>query len=228
MSSSTAPAEVRPAPSGRGERARLAAGIAGLAGLQLAAHFAASASQRGGLTTLAPLLLPGAVAAWVGFSRSTRGGLMVLALLTVLAGAALLSPPIARHLPLLAQLAICLSVAWLFGRTLRPGAVPLVTQMAHAVHGTLPPAIEAYARSLTVAWTLFMLALGAASVTLFLHASLDAWSFFANVLLLPLVAVMFLAEYGYRTLRYSWFAHATLAQSAMAFQRLRAARRAPR
>ena len=69
-------------------------------------------------------------------------------------------------------------------------------------------------------------ALSVLSVLLYWRFPIHVWSVFANLLLLPLVGMMFLAEYLYRWLTYRWFGHATLAQSVMAFQRLRAARAA--
>ncbi|HEY7761076.1 MAG TPA: hypothetical protein VIA64_16795 [Burkholderiales bacterium] len=130
-------------------------------------------------------------------------------------------PPAARILPLLPQLAICLGLAWMFGRTLLAGREPLVTRMARSVHGGLPAPIVAYTRNVTLAWTLFLSAMAVTSALLFLLAPLDVWSLFANVLFFPLVGLMFLAEYAHRILRYRWFAHASIAQSVAAFRRQR-------
>jgi uncharacterized membrane protein len=130
-------------------------------------------------------------------------------------------PPATRTLLLLPQLAICLGLAWMFGRTLLPGREPLVTRMARSVHGALPAAIVVYARNVTLAWTLFLSAMAVTSVLLYLLASLPLWSLFANVLFFPLVGLMFLAEYAYRILRYRWFSHASIVQSVAAFRRQR-------
>jgi uncharacterized membrane protein len=228
MSSSTAPGEVWGQAGARRELTRLALAIGALLLVQFAAHRAAVAGGGAGIAALAPLLLPGGIAVLVGFRRGAVPGLAVLAMLAGLSAAAMRAPAAAQLLPLIAQLALCLALAWLFGHTLAPGAVPLVTQMARAVHGALPAPIEAYTRRVTVAWTLFMLLLCAGSLLLFVYAPLPVWSVFANLLLLPLVGLMFLGEYAYRVLRYRWYAHATLAQSVTAFQRLRAARSADR
>ncbi len=130
-------------------------------------------------------------------------------------------PPATHALLLLPQLAICLALAWMFGGTLLAGREPLVTRMARSVHGALPAAIVAYTRKVTLAWTLFLSAMAAASVLLYLLAPLPVWSLFANVLFLPLVGLMFLAEYAYRILRYRWFSHASIVQSVAAFRRQR-------
>jgi uncharacterized membrane protein len=219
MSSSTAPGETGADAGGRRGPLRIALAIAGVAVLELVAHCAALASVNAG-AVLAPLVVPGAIATWAVSRQGWRRGLVVLGAIAGLCIAALSSSTVARLLPLAAQLLVCLAIAWLFGRTLRPPAVPLVTRLARAVHGTLPPPIEAYTRHVTVAWTGFMLLLSAASVLLFACAPFATWSWLANVLLLPLVVLMFLGEYAYRTLRYPWFTHATLLQSVAAFQRM--------
>ena len=91
---------------------------------------------------------------------------------------------------------------WLFARTLRAGREAIVTRVARRVHGTLPPVIEGYTRRVTIAWCVFFAAQLAVSALLCAFAPWQAWSFFTAVLNLPLVALMFVAEYGYRTVRY--------------------------
>jgi uncharacterized membrane protein len=58
----------------------------------------------------------------------------------------------------------------------------------------MTPALLRYTRQVTLAWTLFFLSSAALSILLFFFASTEAWSVFANILALPLVAVMFVAE----------------------------------
>jgi len=202
---------------------RVVAGLLALIGYQLLAHWAATRAATPAavaMVALGPLAL---VALWTVVRRSMLGGLALAAALAVVVALADQLPAATRVLPLLPQLAVCLGLAWMFGGTLRPGREPLVTRMAHIVHGTLPPQIVTYTRNVTLAWTLFMLAMSVASVVLFLFAPVSFWSLFANLLLLPLIALMFLAEYLYRSLRYRWFTHGTIAQSLGAFRRLRAA-----
>lgn len=55
-----------------------------------------------------------------------------------------------------------------------------------------------YTRRVTWAWCCFFAAQLATSVTLFFFTPVVVWSFFVNVLDLPLVVVMFLAEYRCR------------------------------
>jgi uncharacterized membrane protein len=223
MSSSTAPAEVR-AGSGRGDIARLALAAAGLAVFQLISHVTLFSSEVPAIAVLAPLVLPGLLLMWTTSYRGRCALLLAACALAGVAAAALTSHAVADLLPLAGQLALCLPVAWLFGRTLMPGEQPLVTRVSRAVHGSLPPAMEAYTRNVTAAWAAFLFGLCIVSVLLFVLAPREVWSVFANLLLLPLVGCMFVAEHAYRTRRHPWFAHATLAQSVAAFQRQRAVR----
>ncbi|WP_235879268.1 hypothetical protein [Burkholderia sp. USMB20] len=91
-----------------------------------------------------------------------------------------------------------LAMALLFGRTLAAGQVPLCTRFATLIHGTITPAVARYTRHITLAWTLFFVAIAAVSTLLFATAPIVAWSTFANYLSLPLVAVMFAAEHACR------------------------------
>jgi hypothetical protein len=84
-----------------------------------------------------------------------------------------------------------------FGLTLRPGHEALITAMARRMHG-LTPEIASYTRKATIAWTLFFAAQLSLSVLLFCFAPLTVWSFFVNILDIPLVAAMFAAEYAVR------------------------------
>lgn len=85
-----------------------------------------------------------------------------------------------------------------FAVTLRPGREALLTSMARKLHGTLSDEVAVYTRQATFAWCLFFAAQLTASVTLFFFGPLVVWSFFVNVLDIPLVATMFAAEYVFR------------------------------
>jgi len=84
-----------------------------------------------------------------------------------------------------------------FALTLRPGHEPLLTGMARRMHG-LTPEITSYTRKATIAWSLFFAVQLTISVCLFCFAPLVVWSFFVNILDIPLVAAMFAAEYAIR------------------------------
>jgi uncharacterized membrane protein len=113
--------------------------------------------------------------------------------------------------------AVYLSLWWLFGRTLRPGRDPLITRLARRVHGTLPPELDAYTRRVTAAWCVFFAAQILMSALLFGFASLSHWSLFITVLNFPLLALMFIGEYGYRLIRHRDFPHASLLDGVRAF-----------
>ena len=82
----------------------------------------------------------------------------------------------------------------LFGLSLRPGHVPLITRLSHQIHGALPPAIDRYTRRVTWAWCLFFLFQLLASALLIAFAPVAWWSTFVNILNAPLLAIMLLGE----------------------------------
>ncbi|RIX48409.1 MAG: hypothetical protein D3M94_05875 [Rhodocyclales bacterium GT-UBC] len=88
-----------------------------------------------------------------------------------------------------------LLLAFVFGRTLRRGQKPLIKQMAECLCGELSAAAAQYARRVTQAWVLFFAGMAALSALLFAAASLESWSIFANLLSMPLLTLMFVAEY---------------------------------
>lgn len=95
-----------------------------------------------------------------------------------------------------------LSMLWLFARTLTRGRVALITQIARRISGELNAEVEAYTRHATIAWCVLFTLQVVISLMLYLFAPLAAWSFFINVLDFPLLALMFIAEFGYRSLRF--------------------------
>jgi uncharacterized membrane protein len=113
--------------------------------------------------------------------------------------------------------AINLLLACVFGRTLLGSEEPLVTRFARRVHGTLPVYMEAYTRRVTAAWCAFFVAQIVISGILLVSAPLQVWSFFVNVLSLPLVALFFIAEYLYRVTRYRDYPHSSIIESIQVF-----------
>ena len=85
-----------------------------------------------------------------------------------------------------------------FAVTLRPGREALLTFMARRLHGTISEEVRIYTRRVTYAWCAFFAFQLVTSVALFFFAPLVVWSFFVNVLDIPLVATMFIAEYIFR------------------------------
>ena len=90
---------------------------------------------------------------------------------------------------------------WYFGRTLRAGQEPLITRLARRIRGTLSPERELYTRRLTAAWCVFFAGQLVCSAGLLAFAPLETWSFFVNVLNVPLVAAMFAVDYACRFFR---------------------------
>ena len=113
------------------------------------------------------------------------------------------------------------ALIWLFGRSLMPGREALLSRFARFVHGEISNAVATYTRQITVFWCGFFVVMAIASVSLFLFVSTDAWLFFANVLNLPLVVGVFVAEYLYRSLRFPNGPYPSLTATIDAFRRFR-------
>ena len=110
--------------------------------------------------------------------------------------AAMLATAGASHAVFFAMLGIGLAVS------LRPGRVDPITSLARRLDPHWRPDMESYTRTVALAWTLFLLVQCAISGILLLTAPREVWSFFVLVLDLPLVALMFVAEYVARRLRF--------------------------
>lgn len=171
-----------------------------LIGYPLLAHYTNESAHNenlGALVAMAPVLLLAGVLAW----RSPRRAIM-LVMLGLSCGALWAAwPALTRHVGLvywLQNVAMQLILLMMFGRTLLAGRQPLCTGFAAVVHGPLTPRHESYARQVTLAWTLFFAVMALASTLLFFLAPLSVWSVFSNFLTLPLVALMFIAEYAVR------------------------------
>ena len=134
----------------------------------------------------------------VAFARDSAWGMLLL-LLTVLGIGLLawlwdgLDNPVA-WLYFLQQFSINMVLAWVFGRTLLGGRCPLCTMFASTVHPSMTPELLRYTRGVTLAWSIFFAAVALVSAALFFLASIEAWSYFANILSWPLVGLMFVAE----------------------------------
>lgn len=148
---------------------------------------------------IAPLIALALVLAW----RSPQRPWM---LLLCLAGCALLyamSGWLVLHYNwvfLLQHAGIQALLGLAFARTLRAGQQPMVSRFAAIIHGSLSPALARYTRQVTWAWTLYFAVMTTLSLLLFWLAPVNVWSAFANLLNLPLLVVMFSAEYAARLL----------------------------
>lgn len=89
--------------------------------------------------------------------------------------------------------------ALFFGLSLVPPRVALCTRFARYAHEVMTPELERYTHRVTVAWTLFFVAMGVVSSVLFFSPlPLSVWSAFNTLFTLPLVGLMFAAEYAVR------------------------------
>lgn len=86
----------------------------------------------------------------------------------------------------------------IFALSLRPSSEALITRLARMVRSHMTPAVDRYTRGLTYAWAIFFAACALLSVVLFLSGHIAAWSWFANVINLPLVGVMFVVDHFMR------------------------------
>lgn len=82
-----------------------------------------------------------------------------------------------------------------FSRSLAGGRIALCTRLADKVHGPLLPREVLYTRRVTGAWAVFFFTIAALSILLFVGEPLRIWSLYINFCVLPLVGLMFLAEY---------------------------------
>ena len=89
-----------------------------------------------------------------------------------------------------------------FVRTLFPGKEPLIAQISRRINGNLNPEIAEYTRYVTIAWCIFFGGQVVISLLLYMFVSVAAWSFFVNVLNMPLLLTLLVGEHFYRIVRY--------------------------
>ncbi len=177
----------------------------GVIGYPLVAHYSTTdtgaSPALGVAVSLLPSLLILAVLAW----RSPRRGAMLLLCGAVAALLWAFWSTLERNFNwvyFLQHAGTNVMLAAAFGATLARERKALCTRFAEAVHGgDLAPEVLRYTRQVTAAWTTFFVALSVVSSVLFFFFSIEAWSVFANFLTLPLVFLMFAAEYGVRLLK---------------------------
>lgn len=183
-----------------GRRLQLAAVLLFFVAYSVLSHYSNLNPQAHDLRTvlaLAPILTLGLVLLW-------RWSGALVALLGAAAAAFLLRaywPRFTQNFSivyLVQQVGFYSIMAFTFGRSLRPGRVPLCTQLADKVHGPLTALELRYTRGVTLAWVIFFLCNAAANFLLFEFAPLRVWSLFVNFCALPLILLMFAAEYAVR------------------------------
>lgn len=171
--------------------------IAAYAGLSHYSNSVAKTHDLGVVLAIAPVLTLGLVLVW----RWTRPW---VALLAAVAAAALLVhfwPALERNfadLYLLQEGGFYTLMAASFGQSLLAGRVALCTRLADQVHGPLNAQELTYTRRVTAAWAVFFMVIAGVTLGLFKYAPLRVWSFFANFCVIPLMGLMFVAEYAVR------------------------------
>jgi len=101
-------------------------------------------------------------------------------------------------------------MASFFHRTLRPGSVALITQVARKEHPELPADLERYTRLLTWIWAMTFLSLFGAALLLAPLLAVDTWSRIVHGLGYLIPATLFLGEYAFRHYRFPDRAHGSL------------------
>lgn len=161
---------------------------------------------------LAPMLIVIAVGACRSGQRWL--GTVAAAIVAGLVGQALLGVQVSAQALYLAQhVGAHLFLAGAFGSTLRAGHTALITTMAVRVHRQFTPAMAVYTRHVTVAWTLYFVAMAAVSVGLYLTVSFELWAVFANLLTPLALVLMFGAEYALRYRLHPEFERSSVADS---------------
>jgi uncharacterized membrane protein len=180
-----------------GRRLQLAAVVLFFIAYSVLSHYSNLNPQAHDLRTmlaLAPMLTLGLVLLW-------RGSGALVALLATAAAAYLLRtfwPLFAQNFSivyLFQQAGFYSIMAFSFGRSLLNDRVPLCTQLADRIHGPLSALELRYTRSVTIAWVIFFLLNLVATFLLYRFAPLRIWSLFVNFCSLPLILLMFVAEY---------------------------------
>jgi uncharacterized membrane protein len=174
--------------------------VGSCAAYSVAAHFAAASTAPGlsqAAVAVAPALALALALAWRSRPRLIGLALWLTACLALYAGGGWLVAHY-RWVFLLQDAGLQALLGLAFGRTLRSGQTPLVSQFAAMLRGPLPTAVARYTRRATWAWTLFFAGMATLSLLLFWLAPIAVWSVFANLLGLPLVVLMFVGEYAVR------------------------------
>jgi uncharacterized membrane protein len=94
-----------------------------------------------------------------------------------------------------------------FVRTLAPGREPLVTAIARICHERLPDGVAGYTRGVTLAWSAVFASMAVGLTLAAFVLPLATWSLIANVVSLPLVALVFAIEYAIRVRRFPDLEH---------------------
>jgi len=135
----------------------------------------------------------------------------VLVLAPVVALAFIASPVWAKAI-FVPPVLINLTVATIFGASLWPGRVPLVTRLAIIHHdGDLPPPLVGYTRILTIVWTAVTGLMAVEAAVLALMVDLPTWSWIVSIVNPAILAALFFGQFWYRSWRYRSYGKVTAA-----------------
>jgi len=201
------------------------ASLAYIAGSQwLMVH--APTSPWSAVALLVPMLAVGC--AWLWHSRQRLLSACAAAAIVVLLLQAVAGHPVAAERLYVAQhVVIHLCLALWFGASLRRGQMPFISSLAARVHRQLTPAMHIYTRNVTLAWTIYFLAMLCVSLALFAGASFEAWATFANLLTPVALALMFGGEYLLRYKLHPEFERVTMMDAIRAYRQSNLAPSAP-
>ena len=168
---------------------------------------------------LTPMLVLLAIGAWRNghrvWSLCAAAGIAALAFQAATGGG--LAP---ERLYLLQYVAIHLALAVWFGSTLRRGRRPLISLLADRVHRGLTPAMETYTRKVTVAWTVYFVAMATLSLGVYAVAPFAIWATYANLLTPLAVVLMFAGEFTLRYRLHPEFERATMRDAIRAYTQM--------
>lgn len=175
---------------------------------------------------LVPMLV--VACAWLWHSQQRLLSAVAAAAVTVLLYQAAAGQPVAAEKLYLAQhvvIHLCLAV-W-FGASLRSGHTPFISGLAARVHRQLTPAMRAYTRNVTLAWTIYFIVMATVSLALFAGATFEVWATFANLLTPLALALMFGGEYLLRYRLHPDFERVTMMDAIRAYRQSSLAASAP-
>ena len=192
--------------------------LAGLAYVAISYRLMSSHPGSGwhAIVVVAPMLLLAAALAWQRRQRA-------IAAIAVAATALLLYQArdggglSAEAIYVVEHVAIHALLAVVFGLTLIGGRESLITALAQRVHSGLTPAMEIYSRKVTVAWTLYFVAMAALSLVLYALAPFSTWAAFAGLASPLALLALFVGEHVLRYRLHPEFERATLAQAVRAY-----------
>jgi uncharacterized membrane protein len=162
-----------------------------------------------------PVLAIGALAAFfaasVAINVATRGSRAELAFWSVALAVALAIVFAADRgwkgavtVVLLPPVLVNLGLLYIFGKTLLPGRVPLITRFSTInFSGRIPAPLVSYTRRLTILWAALFAIMVAESAVVGAYADLATWSWTVNILNPVVMVAFFVAEHFYRLFRYS-------------------------